>query len=183
MTKTLQYGPTAKAFHWTIVGLLIVQYLVGWLMPNITRNMQPGTMMTLHVSFGISILVLTAARLVWRLANPVAADASTAQWQAVAAEALHWLLYLIVFATTLSGWAFASTRGWQIHLFGILPLPLLTFAGPTLVGAIGALHGTLIWVLLAAVGIHVAAAFVHLFYYRDRVIHRMLLASRGRAAG
>ncbi|MBU6462226.1 MAG: helix-turn-helix domain-containing protein [Bradyrhizobium sp.] len=33
-----QYGTTAKVFHWTIVALLLAQYLIGWLMPDIHRH-------------------------------------------------------------------------------------------------------------------------------------------------
>jgi hypothetical protein len=38
MTPRLQYGTTAKVFYWTIVALLLVQYLIGWLMPDIHRG-------------------------------------------------------------------------------------------------------------------------------------------------
>src|SRR5579872_3651724 len=43
MNKTLQYGTTAKILHWLIVALLIVQYSIGWLMPDIHGTMLPGT--------------------------------------------------------------------------------------------------------------------------------------------
>ena len=42
MTDRLQYGTTAKVFHWLIVALLLVQYPIGWLMPDIHRDMKPG---------------------------------------------------------------------------------------------------------------------------------------------
>jgi cytochrome b561 len=42
MTKQLQYGTTAKHFRWTIVALLLVQFPIGWLMPDIHRGMAPG---------------------------------------------------------------------------------------------------------------------------------------------
>ena len=71
-----QYGTTAKIFHWMIVALLAVQYPVGWLMPDIHRDMQPGAPMALHISIGIVILVLIVARLIWRLTHPVAPDSS-----------------------------------------------------------------------------------------------------------
>lgn len=32
MTVRLQYGATAKLFHWLVVTLLLVQYPIGWLM-------------------------------------------------------------------------------------------------------------------------------------------------------
>src|SRR5438270_2181006 len=57
MTDRLQYGATAKVFHWLVVALLLVQYPIGWLMPDIHRGIKPGAAMTFHVSFGIVILV------------------------------------------------------------------------------------------------------------------------------
>ena len=43
----------------------------------------------------------------------------------------------------------------------------------------------MIWILLAAIGLHVGAALVHAFVYRDRVMQRMLpgRAIGGRAIG
>src|SRR5450759_4206425 len=72
MTDRLQYGTTAKLFHWLVVALLLVQYSIGWLMPDIHRGDKPGAAMTFHVSFGIVILILIVVRLAWRLAHPVA---------------------------------------------------------------------------------------------------------------
>jgi hypothetical protein len=63
MTLRLQYGKTAKVFHWTIVALLVAQYLIGWFMPDIHRGMQPGAAMTFHVSVGLVILALIVLRL------------------------------------------------------------------------------------------------------------------------
>ncbi len=35
MTNRLQYGTTAKALHWDMVALLVTQYAIGWLMPDV----------------------------------------------------------------------------------------------------------------------------------------------------
>jgi len=112
MLPRLHYGTTAKVFHWLIVGLLIVQYLIGWLMPDVHRSQQPGLGMSLHISFGISILVLIVLRFIWRLAHPVAPESSPPAWQRLSSELVHWFLYLLVLATTVSGWLFASFRGY-----------------------------------------------------------------------
>src|SRR5260221_11136789 len=71
MTDRSQYGTTAKVFHWLIVALLLVQYLIGWLMPDIHRGMKPGVAMAFHVSIGTTILVLIVLRLAWRLTHPI----------------------------------------------------------------------------------------------------------------
>jgi cytochrome b561 len=174
VAKETQYGVPAKIFHWLIVGLLIVQYLIGWLMPDIHRGMQPGTAMMFHVSSGVTILALMSVCFLWRLAHPVTADGSLAPWQRASSAAVHWLLYLLVFAVTVSGWFFASARGWTIRLYGIVDLPMLTAANSALARAIGRWHGELEWMLLAFVALHVLAALVHLLVYRDKVVARMM---------
>jgi cytochrome b561 len=40
--------------------------------------------------------------------------------------------------------------------------------------AVWRLHETVEWALLIVVIVHVAAALVHLFFYRDRIFQRML---------
>ncbi|MFX6226336.1 cytochrome b/b6 domain-containing protein, partial [Acinetobacter baumannii] len=63
--------------------------------------------MNFHISVGITILVLTALRLFWRVTHPVAPESALPAWQRVSSEVVHWLLYALVLAATLSGWLFA----------------------------------------------------------------------------
>src|SRR5437868_7348497 len=124
MTKHLQYGTTAKIFHWVIVALLVVQYPIGWLLPDLHGDMKPP-IMTFHVSFGILILILIVLRLAWRLTHPVAPESSLPPWQRLSSEAVHWLLYVLVLATTVTGWLSASFRGWSASWFFLVPLRML----------------------------------------------------------
>lgn len=173
MTDRLQYGTIAKIFHWLIVALLLVQYLIGWLMPDIHRG-PPGSPMIFHISFGIVILTLILLRFAWRLTHPVAPESSLPPWQRLSSEAVHWLLYAAVLATTVTGWAFASFRGWSVSLFYLVPLPLLSAENAAAGKAIDGWHQAAQWALLVLIGIHVAAALAHLFVYRDRIMQRML---------
>jgi cytochrome b561 len=174
MTDRLQYGTTAKVFHWLVLALLLVQYPLGWLMPDIHRGDKPGAAMSFHVSLGIVILLAIIARLVWRLTHPVAPDNTLPRWQQMAAQATHWLLYALVLATTITGWLFASFRGWGVSFFYLFPMPMLgpdnAAAGKTIDG----LHQVMEWSLLVVIGLHVAAALAHIFVYRDRIMQRML---------
>src|SRR5665213_4186642 len=117
MTDRLQYGSTAKLLHWLVVALLLVQYPLGWLMPDIHRGMKPGAGMTFHISFGIVILALIALRLAWRLTHPVAPESSLPAWQRVSSEAVHWLLYALVLATTITGWLSHRFAAGRSHSF------------------------------------------------------------------
>jgi cytochrome b561 len=174
MTLRLQYGTTAKVFHWTIAALLAVQYPVGWLMPDIHRGMQPGAGMTFHVSIGLIILVATMIRLIWRLSHPVAPESSLPTWQRLTSEVVHWMLYVTVLFTTVTGWLFASYRGWSLSFLYLFPFPMLSAENPAALKSIDGLHQAAEWSLLAVVAVHVAAALVHLFYYRDGVMRRLL---------
>lgn len=173
MTDRLQYGTTAKVFHWLVVALLLVQYLIGWLMPDVHAG-PPGAPMTFHVSFGIIILTLIVLRFAWRLSHPVAPESSLPPWQRLGSEAVHWALYALVLATTLTGWLFASFRGWSISLFYLVPLPMLASKDVASVKAMDGWHQAMGWALLVLVGIHVVAAMAHIFIYRDRIMQRML---------
>jgi cytochrome b561 len=174
MTDRLQYGTTAKVFHWLIVALLLAQYLIGWFMPDIHRNEKPGAPMVFHISFGMLILVLIVLRFAWRLMHPVAPESSLPRWQRLSSEAVHWLLYALVLATTFTGWLFASFRGWSVSLFYLVPAPMLAGDNAAAGKAIDGLHQAMEWSLLAVIGIHVAAALAHIFVYRDRIMQRML---------
>jgi cytochrome b561 len=174
MVPYLKYGRTAKIFHWLIVVLLIAQYPIGWLMPDIHRGQQPGAGMTFHVSVGMLVLSLIILRFIWRLTHPVAPESSLPGWQRVSSEVVHWMLYLMVLATTISGWLFASFRGWRLSLFYLLPLPTLASDNAAAGKAIDGLHQAAEWSLLALVAVHVAAALMHIFVYRDRIMQRML---------
>jgi cytochrome b561 len=174
MKARLHYGTTAKLLHWIIVALLLVQYPIGWLMPDLHGGMQPGAPMTFHVSFGLAILILIVLRFTWRLTHPVVPESSLPPWQRVSSEAVHWLLYALVLATTLTGWLFASFRGWSMALFYLVPMPMLASGNAAAVKAVDGLHQVAEWTLLVLIGIHVAAALAHIVVYRERIMQRML---------
>jgi cytochrome b561 len=174
MTHRFEYDIAAKFLHWATVLLLTAQYAIGLLMPDIHRGMKPGVAMTWHISIGTVILSLIVARLIWRITHPVKPAPSLAWWQRHAAEAMHWTLYGLVLATTVSGWFFASVRGWSISWFFVAPLPMLTEANSPFGRSIGSWHVSLETALLLLICAHVAVAFAHLVLFRDGVMQRML---------
>jgi cytochrome b561 len=174
MIARLQYGSTAKLVHWLVVALLLVQYAIGWLMPDVHRGMTPGTAMTIHASLGMTILILIVLRFAWRLSHPVAPESSLTPLQRVGSESVHWLLYALVLVTSLTGWLFASFRGWSMSYFFLAPMPMLATDNAAAGKFIDGWHQATEWALLAVVGIHVASALIHMFVYRDRIMQRML---------
>jgi cytochrome b561 len=169
------YTGTAKLLHWLILALLIAQFIVAWSMPHIGRNTRPDTVINLHISIGVLILLVAVVRLAWRFTHgePAPLD-GLPPWQLATARVIHWLLYVLLFVLPLLGWANASWRGFPVALFG-LELPKLMATRAPGFAWTGDVHTLLAyWVLLTLVGLHVAAALYHYFVRRDRVLQRML---------
>jgi cytochrome b561 len=173
MADRLHYGTPAKVMHWLVVVLLMVQFPIGWFMPDVHGG-PPGRAMTLHISFGMTILTLIVLRFIWTISHPVSPERSLPPWQRVSSEAVHWLLYILVLAATLTGWLFASFRGWSVSYFYLVPLPMLADKNAVAIRQIDGWHQIAEWALLIAIGVHVVAALAHIFIYRDRIMQRML---------
>lgn len=174
LTPQLQYGPVAKAFHWAVVALLVAQAPLGWIMRGLRRGQPPDTPLEAHITIGMAILLLIVLRFLWRLSHPVAPESTLPAWQRVSAEWVHWLLYLVVLLTTLTGWLLDSARGTDAAFVGGVALPRLVPEGSAFGQAIGRWHATMVWVLVGLVSFHVLAALVHYFIYRDGVMQRIL---------
>lgn len=119
------YGLVAKLLHWSVAGVIAVQFVVGYAMDADSSGRGRGrgrsgesgrgrgrgrgddyeafgedTLLTLHVVLGVTILVLAALRLAWRLATPLppwaetlsAAERRIARWTE---RALYALMFLI----------------------------------------------------------------------------------------
>jgi cytochrome b561 len=177
-----EYSTVSKAFHWIVVSLLIVQFAVAWTMPHVSRATKPVGLVGWHLSIGTAILAVALARLAWRLRDPApSAGTANAPYLRFLARATHVLLYVILFALPIMGWANASYRGWTVWLFGWIRLPALVPAGSPLGGRMGDLHASLATVFLAVIALHVLGALYHGLVLRDGTLQRMLgRASRGR---
>jgi cytochrome b561 len=176
MTSTAPgYTGTAKTLHWLIVLLLIAQFTFAWTMPHIGRDTPVTTLIRLHFTFGVVILSVAIVRLVWRATHgEPAPEAGLPRWQSLSGEIVHWLLYALLFVIPLLGWMDASRRGMPVVMFG-LELPKLLETRAPGWGWTGDVHGLLAnYLMLALVGLHVAAALYHHFVMRDGVLKRML---------
>lgn len=175
---TAAYSLTAKRLHWLIVLLVAIQFVTAWLLPHIGRDTQPGTVINLHFSFGILILVVMAVRFVHRLRHPVPLEAAdAAPVERMLARTVHRLFYLILLVGPFLGWASASAHRLPVSLFGIVPLPALAPPGAEWGHEAGDIHGTVMWALLWLIGLHAAAALYHHLVRRDGTLRRMLPGS------
>lgn len=169
------YGLISQLFHWLIVGLIIVQYIWAWRIDGIEGFRARFELVTQHKTIGMTVLALAVLRLVWRLFNrPPALPGHMRRWEQIGAHAGHWILYILIFAVPLSGWAYSSAAGFGDHWWGPLDLPALLSSSELLEERFAALHDWLTTVLaIVAIG-HAVIALRHHFWLKDDVLKRML---------
>jgi cytochrome b561 len=128
-----------------------------------------------HKWIGVTIFLLSAGRLLWRLSHPAPLlPAAMKPWERRAAHASHALLYILFFAAPLSGWLFSSASGFQTVYLGMLPIPDLLAKNKEVAEVLRIAHHWINYALAAVIAVHAAAALKHHFHDRDDVLARML---------
>lgn len=171
-----RYDRGAIWFHWVIALLVILNLAIGLLHESLLEGVKSA--MPLHKSIGLTVIVLTLARIAWRLTHrPPRHSPPLPPLERRAAGATHFLLYALMLALPLTGWAMMSGSPRPLAWFGLFDVPLLP-VGKAASGAAHDAHGLLGWLMLALVALHIAAALRHHYLLRDGVLARMLPGRR-----
>jgi cytochrome b561 len=195
LTSSTRYTTVAVALHWAIAIAILAMIPFGWWMSDAvvdpaTRS-QAGAAFQLHKSVGLTILVLSLARLGWRLMHkaPPLPQAMPA-WEKLTAKVTHWLFYFFMIAIPVTGWIYTSA-GYSVTFerffpvatswFGLFEVPhigLVASQSEEARKAIGIgsefAHSKMAWGVLVLGGLHVAAALKHHLVDRDDVLTRMI---------
>lgn len=170
-----KYSKIAILFHWVIAILIATNVLLASLADDLSRSAS-AVFMNPHKAIGISILVLSVARLLWRLGHrPPPLPSKVAGLQAFAGHAVHVLFYVLMIAVPLTGWLMvaASDRAPPIDFFGLFTIdsPIGKSELLSELGHEG--HELLVTPLIILIGLHVAGALKHQFVDRLPFIQRM----------
>lgn len=192
MPSQTRYNAVAIAIHWLTAIAIAAQFALGWYM----ISLRPPSYLHFalhqwHKSIGMTILALSIVRLLWRLthrAPPL--PAAMPAWERRAAKFSHVMLYVMLIALPVSGWAVVSASPLNIptKLYGVIPVPHLPVLSelPDKTAAAQAtktLHAFGGWILALLLAGHIGAALRHHFWYRDDVLARMLPGHRSRERG
>ena len=170
-----RYGPVAIALHWIAAGLILANLAFGLYLVGLPLSPQKLRYFSYHKWIGVTIFLLSAGRLLWRLSHPAPQlPAAMKPWERRAAHASHALLYVLFFAAPLSGWLFSSASGFQTVYLGMLPIPDLLAKNKEVAEVLRIAHHWINYALAAVIAVHAAAALKHHFHDRDDVLARML---------
>ncbi len=170
-----------RALHWGTVIAIVVAVLAMFARDALEDKALRQLLLEVHRQLGLVVLFAAALRIGVRLRAGLADHA--ADLTAVlrrAAGAAHVLLYGLLIALPLVGWAVCSAHGISLMFLGLVHLPDLLSADSELADTLSDYHVWLAWGLLGLVGAHVAAALWHHFVRKDAVLAAML-PTRGRS--
>jgi cytochrome b561 len=170
-----RYGAIAMLFHWLLAAMIVSALLLGWYMADLPFSLTRVKLFNWHKWLGMTIMLIAALRLSWRLSRPGPALPGTmARWELMLAHASHAAMYLLFFAVPLIGWARTSAAGFPIVWFGILRLPDFVGKDKALAATLAQAHAIAAYLLAALIVLHIAAALKHALVDKDGVMSRMV---------
>lgn len=178
-----RYSLGAIVLHWLIAAALVFQVvfaesLEGPRGPDLFARFQ------LHKSVGITILLLSVARLAWRFIAPRPAPVPGPKWAMTLSGLVHFGFYFFMIAAPVTGWIMVSTSKIKVEtlLFGTIPWPHLPV--PASWGEPAEfLHHFMPNVAIALLVLHVVGALRHQYLLGTPILARMLPGGKGKAFG
>lgn len=185
-----RYTVVAIAFHWVIALGILGLVVMGLAMTQFDlAPLRRFELYQWHKSLGITVLLLSLLRLGWRATHrPPPLPAAMPPLERRAAHAAHGLLYGLLVAMPLSGWAVVSASPYNLPtlLYGAIPWPHLpaisTLADKASAEAVlKVVHTGGAWLLIGLLVLHVGAALRHHLVLRDDTLRRMLPTAPSRS--
>lgn len=180
------YSTVAMVLHWAIAAAIVGLIAAGtWMADAIKVPETQGLAFSVyqwHKSLGLTVLVLSVLRLVWRFVKPPPPlPASMPAWERTLAGVSHTVFYVLMIGMPLLGWAMvsASPLGLPTIVFGLFEWPHIPFLADLedkkpIEDALKTAHMAGGYLLAGLLVLHVGAALKHHFVSRDDVLARMV---------
>lgn len=172
-----RYVLAARLLHWLMAAGFLFMWGCGYTMTSLVEEESAleEALYDLHISIGVTLLVLLGLRVVIRAAwAPPEPPATLSPFERRASHVVHLALYWLPGLVILAGWAETNLGGHAVRWFGVAMPQLLPvvggFMGESLERLSEALHRWLAYTMLAVAGLHVAAALKHRWIDDDEVV-------------
>jgi len=177
--STDRYDRLTRIFHWLTAAVVIFMFAT----PHIWQNLEKGPLRkgleSVHISMGIFLAVLIAARILWRVSGGLwLAPVSKQKAANLVAKLAHLSLYGLLLAQVVLGFMFRWSQGEPFSFFGLITMPEPFIVSPELRHTLAGLHNNVAWAIIILSGLHACVALTHHYLLRDGTLQRMLPASR-----
>lgn len=163
-----RYGAIPITIHWLSAIFILLALGSGLQAGNVVEPAIKASVLRIHISAAIIVMLLTASRIVWWLFmdnKPL----SLPGWQKQLAGGVHLASYLVVLGMIASGVGMLVLSGAGPIIFGgtVAALPDFHLYPPRMPHGLGAN------LLIALLFVHIAGVLYHQFIRRDGVLRRM----------
>lgn len=172
-----RYPLRTRLLHWLTAALVFVTLLIGFAMVNSLGSY--GALVTVHMTLGITILVVVVVRAANRFTHrvpPLPDTVGGLEHKVVIGSELS--MYGLLLVQPLVGWAMLSAAGSRVVVFGLLPLPRTAPFDADLYFVLRQTHSVLAYLLVVAIAAHVSAVLLHTLTLRDGMLSRMTFGRR-----
>ena len=182
------YGSIAKWFQWLTAGLFLLSYVTVNYRHWFTEEKTPEnwTALQLHLSVGVTIGVIVALRILWKISNQKPALEPGTPIEHLAAKAGHYALYIIMIVMPITGYIgtgvnteyffmFDIPKFESTSLFNLLVTDGLGITFKAFEEPVDFVHKNiggewLVWLLILG---HASAALYHHFIKKDGTLKKM----------
>jgi cytochrome b561 len=176
VTAPARYPLRTRILHWLTAILVFSMLLIGFAMVNSIGSY--ASLRAVHMTLGIVVLVIVVVRAANRFTHRVPKLPDTVGWlehKLVLGSEL--LLYALLLAQPLVGWAMVSATGKPVDIFGSLSLPRIAPFDADLYFFLRQTHSVLAYTLVIVIAAHVSAVLLHTLTLRDGMLSRMTFAN------
>ena len=172
------YDGVAIALHWATAVLVIVNFALAQIWDWFPRETK-GWMEDAHMSFGVLLAAVVVARVTWRFIPGHQVSSLEVGWMRLASKTTHYLLYILLVAEAVLGFAFRWGAGRPMAFFGTGIPPMIGEMDRAFRRELREFHEWIGWAIIILAALHALAALYHHYVLKDRVLSRML--PRGRS--
>lgn len=171
---TTAYGTITRSFHMIMAFLMIGLVAVGFSLGEklVPADMRSSVIM-LHKSTGIVVLLLVLLRILWRFQQQTPNLDHIPAWQRMAARMNINFLYLAMVAFPLSGIGMSLWSGRPISFYNLFTIPIIVEKNTDIAQILYNTHRTFGYLILISLALHILAALYHHFIIKDHVLRRM----------
>ena len=168
----------SRVLHWVMAAMILAMLYIGIAMVASIGSYH--ALVSIHRPLGIAILLLGAIRIINRWCSTLPpfppSMSSRERWIAHNSERL---MYALIIALPLVGWAMLSAGAYPIVMFGRVHLPRIAPHSPELYSVLRQTHTVLAYLFYAVILAHLSAVLFHTFIVRDGLLRRMGFRTRG----
>lgn len=168
-----RYDNVAISLHWLTAILVVAQFMLGQTWGWFARPTH-HLMVVAHMSFGIILVAVVIARLLWRFVHGHDVRSLESGAMRIVSTTVHFALYALLLLEGVLGFLSRWEENKAMSFFGLQIASPYAGSGAKLAHQFQDIHNWIGWSIIVLAAGHASVALYHHAVVRDRVLARML---------